>query len=338
MADLHPVVCFGEILLRLGPPLGVRLADAARLDCHVGGAEANVAVALAGMGHRARMVSLVPDDARGDRAVSALAGAGVDCAGVARGAGRMGLYWLEPGGALRPGRVIYDRAFSAFAMAQPGVFDFAAAFAGASVLHLSGITAALGPGGVALARAAVTAARAAGLAISFDPNYRALLWQAWDSDPRAILTELVEQADILFANHRDMALLLGGDFADSGASDRRACARAAFAAFPRLRVMASTRREVREPRIHDLLARVDTRDAGTETAPVTIPDIVDRVGSGDAFAAGVLSAWLDGDDAVAMAQRGLALGALKHGQQGDLLRVTRREVAEFTGRSDDVRR
>jgi 2-dehydro-3-deoxygluconokinase len=325
------IVCFGEVLLRIGTGPGLRLADATTLEWHVGGAEANVAYALAGMGHPSRMLGVVPANPLGRRARGALAAGGVDTRWLGEGPGRMGLYWFEAGAGLRPSSVTYDRADSAFARAES--LDFAGAFAGARLLHLSGITAALGPGGVALCRAAIAAARAAGLAISFDPNYRALLWDAWDSDPRAVLLELVAQADILFANHRDMTLLLGRDF---GAEAPRSVAEAAFGAFGRLQVMASTRREVLHQTHHVLSARVDRRDGGVETAPLAVTDVVDRVGSGDAFAAGVLSGWLDGEDAAGMARLGLALGALKHAQHGDMLRVTRAEA--FSGMGGDVRR
>lgn len=333
-----PIVCFGEMLLRLATRPGERLADASALSVVVGGAEANVAVALAALDHKTRMVTVLPGGPLGDRARDALAGAGVDTSGIARAPGRMGLYFLESGASLRPAAITYDRAGSAFALADLAAFDFAALLAGARLLHLSGITAALGPNGLALSRAAVAAARAAGVPVTFDPNYRESLWAAWDSDPRAALAELVGAADLLFASHRDIGLLLGQDLPGDTPAARRAASDAALAAFPNLSAIACTSRETLGPSHHRLAARVDSRAGHHQTGPLDIPEIVDRIGTGDAFAAGVIHAWLTGGDPRAMAETGLRLAALKHGLSGDFCRVGRAELAAFTGLAGDVRR
>ncbi|WCT79541.1 sugar kinase [Novosphingobium humi] len=333
-----PVVCFGEVMLRFATPAGRVIADAQSLDLTIGGAEANVGVALVAMGHQARFVSKVPANALGDKARAALAGAGVDVAHFVRGDGRMGLYFLEVGGSLRPSAITYDRAGSAFANARPEEFDFAAALDGASLFHISGITAALGPGGVDLARAGIKAARAAGVPVSFDCNFRERLWAAWDSNPREILLELLAEATIMFGNHRDMTLLLQKPFSGDGAERRREAVEAAFATFPNLQVMASTARHPITQTHHRLSARVDLREDRHQTPEIEITDIIDRVGSGDAFAAGVLTGWIEGGDAKKMAQLGLAMNALKHSLHGDWLRLPRAEIEGFTGNSGDVRR
>lgn len=332
------IVCFGEMLLRFATAPGRRLAEAGSLDLVVGGAEANVAVALAALGHATRMVTVLPTNPLGERAVAALAAAGVETGAILRRPGRMGLYFLEQGASLRPSAITYDRAGSAFALAGPDSFDFAALLTDARLLHLSGITAALGPGGLALSRAAIAAARAAGVPVSFDPNYRESLWSAWDSRPREALRELIDGADILFAGHRDMALVLDRTFPGDGAERRAAAAEAAFAAFPRLQVLASTARHPLTQSHHRLAARVDRRDQSWQTAELDVTDIVDRIGTGDAFAAGVLDAWLAGGDTRAMAEQGLALGALKHALHGDFCPLGRAELAAFTGTGGDVRR
>ncbi len=338
MSRSGPVVCFGEVLLRFATSAGRMIADAASLDLVIGGAEANVAVALTGMGHPARFVGMVPDNPLGAKARGALAGAGVDVRHFASGPGRMGLYFLETGASLRPSSITYDRAGSAFAMAQAADFDFAEALDGARLFHVSGITAALGPGGVDLARAGMAAARAAGVPVSFDCNFRERLWSAWDSDPRGILTDLIAGADIVFGNHRDMTLLLGRPFSGDGPERRREAVEAGFAAFPNMQVMASTARHPLTQTHHRLAARVDRRDDHHQTAEVEITDIIDRVGSGDAFAAGVLTGWLEGCDARKMAELGLAMNALKHSIHGDWLRLPRAEIDAFTGVGGDVRR
>ena len=333
-----PIVCFGEMLLRFATRPGQLIMDAPALDMVVGGAEANVAVALSSLGWGTRMVTALPAGPLGRRARGAVAACGVDTRFITEGAGRMGLYFMETGASLRPSAVTYDRAGSAFAMAAPGQFDFAGALRGASLLHLSGITAALGPQGAQLCQAAINAARAQGVPVSFDVNFRESLWAAWDSDPVASLTRLIAQADILFAGHRDMALLLGRRFSDDPQTRRREAADAAFEAFGQLQIMASTARHPLSQTHHRLSARADTRTEHHQTAEIDITDIADRVGSGDAFAAGVLHAWLSGEGPAAMAQTGLALCALKHGMHGDFCQTAPRELAAFSQIAGDVRR
>uniref|UniRef100_UPI001FAFAE36 sugar kinase n=1 Tax=Altererythrobacter segetis TaxID=1104773 RepID=UPI001FAFAE36 len=326
------------MLLRLSPPGGTPLAQASRLELNVGGAEANVAAALASLGRPTRMVTVLPDNALGRRALTALRGAGVDTAFVGTASGRMGLYYFEPPAGPRPGHVVYDRASSAFAEAEPDQFDFAAALEGAALLHLSGITPALGPRGCALASAAVAAAAQAGVPVCFDGNFRANLWAAWPCDPRERLVPLVERASVLLGNHRDISLLLGREFTGEGEGRRREAAEAAFAAFPKLETIASTSRQVAGAGHHRLAARVDRRDGGWQTEELPITGIVDRIGTGDAFAAGVLHRLLAGADAREAAESGLALAALKHGISGDMTLLPAAELDAFDPGDADVRR
>ena len=139
------IVCYGEVLVRLSAPAGQMLLQSPGLDVCIGGAEANVAVSLAQFGHRAAMVSALPDNALGHAARNVLRGHGVDTGGVAFGPGRMGLYFLTPGAVTRPSEIIYDRAGSVFAEADAGLHDWAALLDGADWLHVSGVTPAIGP-------------------------------------------------------------------------------------------------------------------------------------------------------------------------------------------------
>ena len=139
------VTCFGELLIRLTPPGAQLMVQAQSLDLILGGAEANVASGLASLGHDVRFAGLVTDNALGDRAVSALRGVGVDTRFLARAPGRMGLYFLSVGAGLRASEIVYDRAGSSFAATGPEDYDFDRLLAGAGLLHLSGITPALGP-------------------------------------------------------------------------------------------------------------------------------------------------------------------------------------------------
>ena len=332
------IVCFGELLLRLTAPGRELLLQSGRLDVHVGGAEANVAIGLACLGHETAMVSRVPANALGEETVGHLRRYGVDTKSVAKAAGRMGLYFLSAGAGLRASEIVYDRAASAFALAGPGDFDWDAILDGADLLHMSGITPALGPRSSELALGAAEAAVARGVPISFDGNYRAQLWQSWDSDPRAILTQLVEKAQILFGNHRDIALLLGREFASDGEQRRRESAGAAFEAFPKLELIASTARHVDDADTHRISAHVETRTGSAQTRETIVAGIVDRIGAGDAFATGVLHGWRLGLSLDDIAHNGLAVACLKHSLPGDASLFGRDAIAGFLAGELDVRR
>jgi 2-dehydro-3-deoxygluconokinase len=324
-----PVLCFGELLLRLTAPRGEALLQSASLGAHFGGAEGNVAVALARLGCASAMVSTVPDDTLGDAAIESLRRAGVDVSRVRRAPGRLGLYFLTPAAGASSGTVIYDRAHSVFAAARD--YDWPALLDGVAWLHLSGIVPALGPELAELGLAAIAAAHDAGVRVSFDGNFRASLWARWCDDPGPVLAEYVGRADLLFGNRRDLSLVLGETFdADNAAASK------AFERFARLSVIASSDREIVAADHHRLTARVDSREGFFVAPEIEVTGIIDRIGSGDAFAAGVL-ARLDEGLAEA-ATTGLALAALKHGRAGDHSVATLRDLAAFTSALTDVRR
>jgi 2-dehydro-3-deoxygluconokinase len=332
------VVCFGELLLRLTAPGRELLLQSGRLDAHVGGAEANVAIGMARMGHEAAMVSRVPENALGDAAIGHLRRYGVDASGVATGPGRMGLYFLSPGAAQRASEIVYDREGSSFALADSGDFDWDRLLAGADWLHLSGITPALGPQSARLATEAAEAAAAKRIKVSFDGNYRAQLWRRWDADPRAILMPIVEKAAILFGNHRDIAMLLGTSFEGDGEKRRRVSAEKAFEALSHLELIASTSRHVVDADTHRIAGRIDARDGATQTEEVVVAGIVDRIGAGDAFAAGVLHGLFLGRDRDWTVRAGLALACLKHSLPGDASLFGPADLDSFMAGELDVRR
>jgi 2-dehydro-3-deoxygluconokinase len=314
------------------------LLQTPRLDVWVAGAEANVAGALARLGHDVAFASVVPDNDLGRAALTYLRGAGVATAGIQLRGDRMGLYFVTSGAGLRATEVIYDRAGSSFAEMPSDAWDWDTLLHGVDRLHLSGITPALGPVPAASAIAAAQAAAARGIAVSFDGNWRGKLWERWDSDPRGILTQLVAEADLLFGNHRDIGLLLGRDFGGEGESRRREAVEAAFAAFPKLQTIASTARHVEHVDLHRLSARIDTRSGSAQTEEVVLAGIVDRIGGGDAFAAGVLHALRRGGDSAEAARTGLALAALKHSLPGDASLFRQADIDAYLAGGLDVRR
>jgi 2-dehydro-3-deoxygluconokinase len=333
------VVCFGELLLRLAAPGRELLLQTGRLDVHVGGAEANVAVGLACLGHAAAMVSRVPDNVLGEAARAHLRRYGVDHSGVSVSpTGRMGLYFLAPGAGPRAAHVVYDRDDSAFQLARPGDLRLAEALDGAAWLHVSGVTPALGNFGASAAGDAIDAARERGVRVSFDVNYRPSLWQGHGPQPAPTLARLAASADLLFANHHDLAMLLDIAFDGEGEARRRAAAQAAFAAWPQVEMIASTARHVVEADTHRLSARLDARDGAAQTDEVVIAGIVDRIGAGDAFAAGILHGLVTGLDREATARAGLGLAVLKHSLPGDASLFARRDLDAWLAGERDVRR
>ncbi|AKQ43446.2 2-keto-3-deoxygluconate kinase [Aurantiacibacter atlanticus] len=332
------VVGFGELLLRLTPPGRKMIAQAQSLDVEVGGAEANVLAGLAHLGHPTMMISRVANNPLGRLALGTLASRGVDTRFVSYADGRMGLYFLEQGQGLRASAISYDRAGSTFASSRAEDFDFAAALDGARLLHLSGITPALGMDSANAVMEVAKIARSAGIPISFDGNFRPQLWAAWDGNPKEILTEIISNADIMFGNHQDISLLTGQRFSGDGPDRRREAAQAGFDTFPNLRLIASTARHVIDVDHHRIAARVDLPEDSAQTGEIDVTGIIDRIGTGDAFAAGVLHGYLEGADVMSMARAGLGLAVLEHSLPGDMPLFSRDDLAAFERGGRDVRR
>lgn len=333
------IVCFGEVLVRLSAPDNGVLLQSARLNTCFGGAEANVAVSLARFGHASAVAGVLPDNAIGRAARDELRRHGVDVSRLAFAAGRMGLYFLTPGAGQRPSQVLYDRADSAFARAA-GEVDWDRALAGAEWLHVSGVTPAIGPATAEAALKAVRAATRLGVKVSMDGNYRASLWAAWDGNAPAILSEMLSHAALLFGDHRDIGLILGQAFEAGDAEHlRRQAADVAFAAFPRLQRLACTDRVQHNVNNHDLTGFMLDRGQTWRSAPRSLNPIVDRIGGGDAFAAGVLHGLLSGLDEDVTLDFAVAAAALKHAIPGDFNLATLAEVEDLrTAESLDVRR
>jgi 2-dehydro-3-deoxygluconokinase len=339
------IVCFGELLLRLNAPGRELLLQSGELRVFVGGAEANVAVSLAQFGHRAAMVSIVPDNVLGAACIAELRRHGVETDGIIRTAdGRLGIYFMTAGAGHRPSEIVYDRANSAFALQAGGDIDWTAELQGAGWLHLSGITPALGAQAAAATLEAARAARKLGVSVSFDCNFRAKLWAAWGGNPAETLRGIVAESDLLFADERALALLDGstpGDPSHEGAADRFASAAAkAFRTFPSLQRIACMTRVEHDVDRHDLSAQLADR-GGVRRSRRTfqLHSIVDRIGTGDAFAAGLIHGLLSARDEQDSLEFALAAACFKHSIPGDFNLVTEAEVGELlAGKGFSVRR
>jgi 2-dehydro-3-deoxygluconokinase len=333
------IVCFGELLIRLSSRDGEQLLQSPSLDVHFGGAEANVAVSLARFGHDVAMVSVVPPNTLGAAAVAELRRHGVGTNGIVTGPGRMGLYFLAPGAVSRPSAVLYDRAGSAFALAAPNAIDWPATLRGARWLHLSGIASALGERAAAVNQRAADAALELGVAVSFDGNYRKQLWAASGGDAPRLLRAMLATAQLALVDDRDIALSLGVELGGEALDRRRNAAAAAFAEFPRLETICSTIREVDSASRQHLGGIMFTRKRELVSRAYSLDGIVDRVGAGDAFAAGILHGRVTGLPDQDTLELAVAAAALKHSIRGDFNLVDLSDVEQLiAAKSLDIRR
>jgi 2-dehydro-3-deoxygluconokinase len=332
------IVCFGEILLRLAAPRGEMLLQSPALQVSVGGSEANVAVALACAGVPATMVSVLPDNALGTAARNELRRYGVDVSGLRFAAGRMGLYFLTSGAVLRPTEVEYDRAHSAFSLMSPDLIDWIQEFDGASRLHVSGINLALGTNVASTTTMATRAATRLGVPISVDGNYRRKLWGS-DSRAPTMLRDLVAVSETAFLDHRDIALLLGRPEYPDTPTRNEEMAADAFRSFPSLCRIAFTHRVTLATGRQELTSFLIPRNGQLHsTATRTLEGIVDRVGAGDAFAAGVLLGLWQGLDDKSCLELGMASTCLKHSIHGDASLATLADLASFQDGLMEIRR
>ena len=319
----------------MSAPGNERLLQTGQLNVHVGGAEANVGVSLAQFGHDVDMVSTIAANALGDAATGELRRYGVSTDKVSAVAGRMGMYFLSTGAVRRPSSIVYDRAGSAFALAPRESYDWRSLLAGASWLHISGITPAVGAPCTAAALDAVAMASELGVKVSFDGNYRALLWEQWEGDGPAILGQLLSHASLAFINERDLRLIFGADCP----AERADAYTFAFERLPRLEMIAATTRDQSSVSDHDLGGELVSR-TGRWVSPVhELRGIVDRIGGGDAFAAGVLHGCLSQSDPQQIINFATAAAAIKHSIPGDFNLATVKDVADAMGDGGlDVRR
>jgi 2-dehydro-3-deoxygluconokinase len=328
------IVCFGELLLRMSAPGNQRLMQLPSLDVHVGGAEANVAISLAQFGHTVRMASSLPDNPLAKAVMEELRGQGVLTDSVLRRGGRVGLYFLEMGAVQRPSRIVYDRTGTSFTTTPAEAYDWPSMLAGNGWLHISGITPATGPDAAEAALAAARTAVKQGVKVSFDGNYREQLWKAWSGDGPAILAELLHHATLAFVNELDVNLIFGEQHAERADAEH-----AIFARLPRLQYVASTLRQQVSANHHRLTGRLATRDGVWSSAEMDLPGIVDRIGGGDAYAAGILHSLISGSPPQKTVDFATAAAAIKHSIAGDYNRTSVREVEDLlTQTSLDVRR
>lgn len=329
-------VTFGELMLRLSPPGYERFLQSPQLVATFGGGEANVAVSLANFGLESYYVTRLPGHDIGTAAVRALQAEGVRTDWILRGGDRVGVYYTEIGASQRPSTVIYDRARSAVSEMEPGSVAWTDVLSGADWFHCTGITPALGPKAAACTREALEAARGAGARVSMDLNYRRKLWT--EKEAQNVMRPLMAHVDLVIANEEDIQSVLGLEV--SGAD--------------------VTRGELNLGGYRDVAERV-TREFGVSQVAITLREshsasqngwsavlfeaasgafhrsqkyditVVDRIGGGDSFAAGLIYGLVTGRPAEAALRFAVAASALKHSIPGDFNRVSVREVDQLAG-------
>jgi 2-dehydro-3-deoxygluconokinase len=324
-------VCFGEIMLRLKPPGFDRLMQTHLLEATFGGGEANVAVTLTNFGMPSSFVTVLPRNDLAEACIRELRGFGVDTSSIVRAGDRLGIYFLETGSNQRASKVIYDRMNSAIAQAKPGDIDWSKALAGAGWLHITGITPAISQSAADLSLEALKAAKALGLQVSCDLNYRKNLWK-YGKQAIDIMTGLTGYVDTLIANEEDFEKCLGissGHDVEKGQVDPKAylpVARIAMERFPNVKRVAITLRQSQSADRNLWQACLFDGSEFLVSRQYEITDIVDRVGGGDSFSGGLIYGLNAYDNPQEALEFAVAASCLKHTINGDYNRVSVAEV------------
>lgn len=323
LMESRKVVTLGEVLMRLSTPAAGRIANAGQFDVHYGGSEANVSVALATWGMPAMHITRFPENDLGEAARRSLQHAGVDCQHCVTGPERMPLYFFEPGAGERSGKIIYDRFDSAFSQISKGLINWDEVWRDACWFHWGGITPALSPGALEVCQEAIASARARGIEISADVNYRRNLWR-YGKSAREVMPTLMEHSTIWIAGEEDLTNCLGmtaGSFAE-------ACHKAGKQ-FPGLKGIGWIRREVLSSSHHRIQGQwwngVEVKTSRT----MELNPVIDRIGGGDAFAAGLIYGRRQSWDEQRTIDFATAACALKHTMSGDVLNASVAEVSDL---------
>ncbi len=327
-------ITLGEIMLRLKTPAHERFFQSPTLEATFGGGEANVAVALANYGLDVAFITALPENDIGEACIREIRSFGVDTSMIRRSGSRVGIYFLETGSNQRPGKVIYDREGSSMAECNANAFNWHEIYDGAKWLHITGITPALSQNAADMSLEAVKKAKAHGVTVSCDFNFRGRLWKYGKTAPE-IMTKLIKYVDVGIANEEDCQKSLGitADIdVESGRLDTskyEALSKRMMEIFPNLSVMAITLRESHNADRNGWSACLRDENGFHLSKHYELTDIVDRVGGGDSFASGLIAGlhlYSDRADALNFA---VASSVLKHTIPGDFNRVSYEEVVKL---------
>lgn len=328
------IITMGEIMLRLSTPGQQRFVQSDSFDVCYGGGEANVAVSLANYGHDVAFVTKLPNNEIGQSAINSLRQFGVDTTMVARGGERIGIYFLESGSAMRPSKVVYDRAHSSISEADLSDFDFDAIMDGAEWFHWTGITPAISDKAAVLVKAACEAAKRHGVKVSCDLNFRKKLWTS--EKAQSIMRPLMQYVDVCIGNEEDAALCLGFH-PEADVTAGKTDAEGYKEIFRQMKEqfgfenVVSTLRESLSASHNGWKAIIYNGEEFYESKHYDILPIVDRVGGGDSFAGGLIHGLLAYDNQGQALEFAVAASALKHTIPGDTNHVSTAEVEALMG-------
>lgn len=318
------VLTLGEIMLRLST-VESRLAETSEMQAHYGGGEANVAISLANFGHQAYFASKVPDNALGLAVKRHLNRFGVHTDYLLFGGQRLGIYFLEQGVGIKAANVVYDRAYSSFSQMKENEWERLDLFAGVDLFHLSGITPALSPAWVELLIKLMQEAKSRKVKISFDINFRGKLWS--QAQASVALKQILPYVDYLSAGKLDAQYLLGIENAQDLSLEQ--CYQEVQKLYPNIQVIYSTNRTILSAKHNQLQGTIYAQNQYYKSEVIDIPDIIDRVGGGDAYSAGILHGLLSGYSAQETVNFATAASALKHMVYGDCNQFTLEEVQAY---------
>lgn len=315
-ADKKKVLGFGEIMLRLTPPNNQKIIQVNSFDATYGGGEANVVASLASFGHQTKFVTKLPNNSLGDKVIRDLRSYNVDTTDILQGDGRLGIYFLEIGHGLRSTEVIYDRKYSAISMANKNEFNIENILKDVKVVHLSGITPALSKELYDLIIEIAKYCKKNDILVSFDSNYRAKLWSL--DDARVFLEEILPFVDIAFLGSLDMTNILKYETCDLEFEDSlKNLYERLFEKYPNIKYAACTKRSVHSINNNSLKGYLFDKENLHISSEYNF-DILDRVGGGDAFTAGILHGILSNLDKKEIVEFGVCASALKHSIKGDI--------------------
>lgn len=322
---MHQVITFGEIMMRLTTAHHARFSQATKLEINFAGGEANVAAALSVLNIPSAFVTRLPDNDWGEAVIKNLKSWGVETNHIIRGGDRLGIFYVENGASIRASKVIYDRANSSFATLRPQEFQWEQLLQGASWFHFTGITPAISASTAAACLAAVGTAHQLGLTISADVGYRSNQWQ-WGKKASEVMPDLVAFCSIIVCSVRDAADLFGIYPTENEPDAFASVSRQIMERFPHIKTILTTERGQISASHNTFLGKCWDGTRLWITEPIEIANVVDRIGSGDAFIAGFIYSKLKLETDWQALQFAVAAGALKHTIAGDVNLVTVQEI------------
>jgi len=327
-------ITFGEIMLRFKTLERERLFQSKNMEVTYGGGEANVAVSLANFGEDVDFFTVLPENPLGDECIKELRKFGVNTSKIRRGKGRMGAYFLEAGANQLPSKVIYDREYSAIAQTKPGDIDFKDVFDNVDWFHVTGITPAISQSAMDLTIESVKTAKSMGITVSCDLNFRKNLWK-YGVPASEVMREVAKYVDIAIANEEDVQKSLGITIdvdVESGSLDKdkyHTLSNRVLEIYPDMKMIAITLRESISADHNGWAACLNDRDNFLVSRKYQISDIIDRVGGGDAFSAGLIYGLNHYDNYQDSLEFAVAASCLKHSISGDFNRVIVADVEKL---------